>query len=955
MLINGENHNDLCVGIDLGTTNSVLATITPRANGNIVSKVIGIDRAVDMFNAGGETRFSMRKENTLPSCVYYNEEKNFAPVVGNFAKSRYSLRPHLVAKSIKSQMGNAFAEGLSSNIPDKTPAQISARILEYMLKSAARTYHQKEIDDAVITVPANFDSIMCQATLKAAELAGIKIRNADGSMRSILLPEPQAVIYDFINQVHNGEISDKILDLSTQKIVMVFDLGGGTLDITLHKISRRKDAPEVLNVEDLAINRYTLLGGDDFDAALAKEMFVRYLEKYRSHPEIFQKIKREEAGVMPQLLNYAEELKIKVSMDNSDEFGGGRQDDDAWGDDDDTYPVGGNIGATGYAYDDNFTTQALEDVWNKFMGNDFKFDDFKNLDEVAKKFGTLNIIFPILDVLKKCSDKLGTENFKIDAVIMNGGMSRFYMVINRLKEFFGFDPIVALDPDQAVARGAAVYHYFLHKYDEALAKDPAMKNLPLTSSAKQAGKNSAPPAKNPMPYIRPGHSILPDSLYLVTHGNRYEEIIKTGTTLPHRSEIFTGFKLPSGTNKINVPIARRNNDGSYTIIAGGNIVFPEKYSRSKNENFAAFTVTMNEQRIIRMDAYTCKDPQGLEKIDDGTTEIAIATKIDKPVEEIAKPKIVTTKPLKNLNPVQVLNRILEFCKKADSAQKRGDKNNFVKYSELIRREKQNLWTADNPNDFAETFLKIFKDNENLSNEIFKTNFIIIGRKIGKNWTASQKKRLANFCMQQLDREIHFHGFDLKGYSVNTKIQAVYTLNMCGSENDLAQLENLHGYSKLRLANLYTHAMTKTSVDWIYLEFKKDCNLIANGKKSLVQNSAHALGVAYRLSDGEPTVASVRKSKIVSDLCKIIRSKKMNSTEINNCLLAIGLLCDRRYPNPLEQSAFNEAQKLLNDLNSLYPCGVDARFEKSATVAQKMLQGGELSAEEEEFLLIKLDD
>ena len=60
---------------------------------------------------------------------------------------------------------------------------------------------------------------------------------------------------------------------------------------------------------------------------------------------------------------------------------------------------------------------------------------------------------------------------EVDAVIMNGGMSRFYMVINRLKKFFGFDPIVALDPDQAVARGAAVYHYFLHKYDKELAEE----------------------------------------------------------------------------------------------------------------------------------------------------------------------------------------------------------------------------------------------------------------------------------------------------------------------------------------------------------------------------------------------------------------------------------------------------------------------------------------------------
>ena len=283
MIINGEEHNDLCVGIDLGTTNSVLATVNIRPNGNIVSKVVDLDRAVDMYNAGQGAKFTLKKNPILPSCVYYNDEKNYQPIVGDFAKGRYALRPYLVAKSIKSQMGNAYAEGLSSNIPDKTPAQVSARILEHMLRNAAKTYHLEKIDDAIITVPANFDFIMRQATLKAAELAGIKIRKADGSPRQILLSEPRAVIYDFINQVRNGEIAAQILDLSAKKNVMVFDLGGGTLDITLHEISRRPDAPEILKVQDISTNRYTLLGGDDFDLCLAKIMFEHYLGQYGAH------------------------------------------------------------------------------------------------------------------------------------------------------------------------------------------------------------------------------------------------------------------------------------------------------------------------------------------------------------------------------------------------------------------------------------------------------------------------------------------------------------------------------------------------------------------------------------------------------------------------------------------------------------------------------------------------
>lgn len=944
MIINGEEHNDLCVGIDLGTTNSVLAVAIPRANGNIVSKVVGIDRAVDMYGRDASARFTIKNEETLPSCVYYNEAKNFMPVVGNYAKSRFSTLPHLVVKSIKSQMGNAIAEGispdipLSLDIPDKTPAQISARILGHMLRNAAKIYRQKEITDAVITVPASFDSIMCQATLEAARLAGIQIYNKDGSLRTILLPEPQAVIYDFINQVHNGEISDKILDLSTPKKVLVFDLGGGTLDITLHNISRRKDAPEILNVEDLAINRYTLLGGDDFDLALAQAMFARYLGQYRAYPEIMREIKRKESSVITKLLNYAEDLKIRVSTDNSGELESRLQSDDAWGDYDEDYPVGGHISDTNYDYDDTFTVQELEDVWRKFMGVEYKFDDFKNLDAAVKKNGTLNIIFPILDVLKKCADKLGTDDFKIDAVIMNGGMSRFYMVIDRLKEFFGFDPIVALDPDKSVARGAAVYHYFLHKYDEkAIA---SIKNL------------SMPADKNPAPYINPVKTILPDSLYLRTQGDRYEEIIATGTELPHKSKIFTHFKLPFRAHSLDIPIARKNNDGSYVDIARGKINFPEKYSAVDEETFVAFTVTMDEQKIIRMDAYTCSDAEGLNRMDDGTVEIAIATNLEK--AEIAV-KIQKRGIL--LKPHEVLNNILDFCKKIDKAQnpRRSDPMTIKKYSALVRREKMKIWEADNPEDFAEPLLKLFSDNANI--EVFKMNCAIIGRKIGGTWSEAQKRRLANLCMQQLEREIYFTGYVPSGWSVNTKIQAIYTLSMCGTDGDLEKLRKLHSYSKFGIANLYTHAVTKTDVDWIYEEFRNDYRLVMENKKSHVQNSAHSLGYAYRLSDGRPIKSALRKSQFVAEICELILSKNLNGTEMNSCLLAIGFLCDRRFPNDIGQKSIDEAHKMLNELDLTYDndrAFLD-KFEKSKIVAQKMIQGGKLSAEEEEILLIKLDD
>ena len=965
MLINGEEHNDLCVGIDLGTTNSVLATVNIRPNGNIVSKVVDLDRAVDMYNAGQGAKFTLKKNPILPSCVYYNDEKNYQPIVGDFAKGRYSLRPYLVAKSIKSQMGNAFVEGLSSNIPDKTPAQVSSRILEHMLRNAAKIYHLERIDDAVITVPANFDFIMRQATLKAAELAGIKIRKADGSPRQILLSEPRAVIYDFINQVRNGEIADQILDLSSKKNVMVFDLGGGTLDITLHEISRREDAPEILKVQDIATNRYTLLGGDDFDLCLAKAMFQHYLRQYAEHADIVQKIRNEERGVMSQLINYAENLKLEVSAQKSDAFGG---DNSGWWDEEEDFPVGGNIGTTGYAYGDSFSAAQLEEIWRDFMGEELKFDDYKNLAAVTEKFGRQkNIILPILDVLKKASVKLGTENVKVDAVIMNGGMSRFYMVINRLKKFFGFAPIVALDPDQAVARGAAVYHYFLHKYDKELAEE--LKNeLPTEDSAqvqtsqqisrstftstprRNSSSNRSITAADRSIGVVFGSNILNESFYLVTFGGNYEEIIPTGKELPYTSERFTGFRLPPGKNVISVPIARCEADGSYRIIAKGNIEFPERYSRMSGDIFVTFSIFMDEDKIIRMDAATCRDERGFELMDHGTAEISIATGVEKG----PKTKLIA-KFGGRVNPRSQLNIIRSLCRNVDTAFQRHIKEDYVKCSATLKLNVNTILAASNHREFAEPLLQLLDDVKNSREESFKLRCVVIARKIGMDWTAQQKRRLARLCLYQLDEELYNPGINLGrpgGLKMNTKIQSIYTLSMCGDENDIALLINLHNNEKFRMANLYTHAITKTEVDWIYYEFKKDCaKVLAGAPNSAIQISAHALGVAFKL-DGRPTNSSIRREQIVADLCKVIRSRNLSNVEISVCLLAMGMVCDRRAVNNMEQDSFEDAEKLLEELHKIYDENFAELFAKAQDVAQKMIHGGELSAEEEESLLMK---
>lgn len=928
--INKEEHNDLCVGIDLGTTNSVLATINEKLNGDVVSKVVDISRAVDMYSvSSGEAKLTKMKKPTLPSCIYYRQEKNYEPLAGDFAKMQYPLRPHLVAKSIKSQMGKPFAEGLSPDIPDQTPAQISSRILKHLLREASRVY-RCEISDAVITVPANFDSAMCKATRDAAELAGIKVKNADGSERPVLLSEPNAVIYDLINQIHNGEISSRILDLSDKKRVLVFDLGGGTLDITMHEIKRREDNGDVLKVDEIAANRYTLLGGDDFDEEIAKAMYERYLKQYASHPEVVRELRQKEKIVMPQLRVYAEHLKLDLNERCGEEYSSG------WDDDDDEIELitGGNMGGIGYSYDDTFAKDEVEGILSVFMATELSYHDYKHIERITN---TKNIIYPILDVLKKASDKLGVPDVLVDAVIVNGGMSKFYMVTDRLKDFFGFDPIVALDPDQAVARGAAVYHYYLHKYDE-MQDDMRMLGVNVPETA--AGQKEEEKQALPQMAIQWGHSILNDSLYLGVKNGAVHMIIPTGAELPYTSPIMTGFKVEPGQSMIAIPIKSQNLDGTYRIIANGNISFNQRYNDGA---YVAFMIHMGSNKVISMVAWTSRDAQGKEKIEEGYVELAIDNR-EKPRN---KAKFVAPSGSK-LQPKEEINNLLQLCQNYERCKGKSAKQNMAK---RISSCVFNISNAGNKEAFAEVILEALSS---VSSEEARQRLFVISRRVGDAWKESEKRRLAAECMSQISSDLS--GFSIAGPRVSTNIQAVYTLGICANMDQLSRLASLHNSSRYLQACLYTHAKTGSDLQWIQDEFKIDAERAANGYASNIQFSSHAIGVALRKDSGNKGLLAPRaEGEIVRKLCSVVESGKLTCAELTCCILALGWICDQRAgASEIDGKIIEGVYKAIRSMDDVYPLLTVKRQERARAVALKMINGEILNVDEEKFLLTKLE-
>lgn len=238
----------LAVGIDLGTTNSLVATVR---------------------NGVAETLADAEGAHILPSVVHYSSTA--APLVGIHAAAKANQDPYNTIQSIKRLMGRSASDALQlgEHLPyqfvdsdtgmpylrtaagDLSPVQISADILR-SLNARAEESLGGELEGAVITVPAYFDDAQRQATKDAAQLAGLNV------LRLLNEPTAAAVAYG--------------LDQQDKGVVAVYDLGGGTFDISILRLTRGV-------FEVLATGGDSALGGDDFDHALANWMMQQAPEQ----------------------------------------------------------------------------------------------------------------------------------------------------------------------------------------------------------------------------------------------------------------------------------------------------------------------------------------------------------------------------------------------------------------------------------------------------------------------------------------------------------------------------------------------------------------------------------------------------------------------------------------------------------------------------------------------------
>ncbi len=344
------------IGIDLGTTNSCVA-------------VMEGGKPVVIANTEGV--------RTTPSVVAFS--KTGERLVGEPAKRQAVTNADRTISSIKREMGTNF----KVEIDDKkyTPQEISAMILQ-KLKADAESYLGEKVNEAVITVPAYFNDAQRQATKDAGKIAGLDVK------RIINEPTSAALAYGLDNE---GE----------QKI-MVYDLGGGTFDVSIIEIGDGV-------IEVLATNGDTRLGGDDFDNVLVEYMLSEF--KKAEGVDLSN-----DKMAMQRLKEAAEKAKKELSTATTTNI---------------NLPF---ITATneGPKHFDMTLTRA-------------KFDELTH-DLVEKT------VIPVNNALKDA----GLSSSDIDKVILVGGSTRIPAVQDKVKTLTGKEPNKSLNPDECVALGAAI-------------------------------------------------------------------------------------------------------------------------------------------------------------------------------------------------------------------------------------------------------------------------------------------------------------------------------------------------------------------------------------------------------------------------------------------------------------------------------------------------------------------
>lgn len=345
------------IGIDLGTSTTETA-------------IIRDGKPVMIFN--------LENEIVTPSAIGIGPDGNF--LIGEKARAQYLLSPENTTIEVKRKIGTKEKIKLGSQ--SYSPVELSAKLLEYV-KTYASEYLQEEVTRAVISVPAYFDDIQRQATVEAGTKAGLEVER--------ILNEPTA-----------AALSYGLEHMEEESHILVYDLGGGTFDVTLLEMF-----DGVLEVK--ASSGDNQLGGKDFDEKIMDWLIEQFQQKH----EI---LLRNNKYAMVKIKEEAERCKKALSTESSYHI---------------LVPMIAEKAGEPLALDETITVAQFEEMTQELIDRTHE---------------------PI-DVVLADSEVLPSE---IDRVILVGGSTRMPLVAKDIQEYLHIEPSQAVNPDFAVAEGAAI-------------------------------------------------------------------------------------------------------------------------------------------------------------------------------------------------------------------------------------------------------------------------------------------------------------------------------------------------------------------------------------------------------------------------------------------------------------------------------------------------------------------
>ncbi|WP_293986391.1 Hsp70 family protein [uncultured Megasphaera sp.] len=889
------------LGIDLGTTNSVLSYINVTDDNKIVANIVNVPRISDTG--------SQITDKMLPSVVYYKKGKDgtFQPIVGDFAKAQYGKRQGFIIKSVKSSMGKDSVPDMNVDLPDQKPEDVSARILNQLIQGAKKKLMlDKAPDDVVITVPASFDGDQSKATLDAAQKAGIQAYGSHGKPKNILLYEPKAVLYDIVNSQMNGEIPSSIMDVSTPKNVLVYDIGGGTLDVSLHEISQGEKG-ELLNIKDLAISRYSQIGGDNFDAMIATHLCDEFLESTQGMFNVTEQVRKE---IMATCLKKAEILKIEMNEAYNIMASRGQ----VLPDDHEESISEINL-YNGCPFERYVTKAELLSFIQPLMGEGLSLASAKKMQSLRAD-QVDNIIYPILDVMVKAKAKCG-HDVPIDYVVLNGGMSKFFPVVERLERFFGHKLITLNDPDMSVAKGAAIYHYYLHKYqiashfdelaDAAITvpeknKGNEKKEIPVTQKPK-AGKLIASTAAKQSARSM-GH-IQNDTLNLEVRGGNVYPIVPAGTPLPFQSEPLHVLMLPKDCDVIRLPLyygSGHTTDWPNRKIAERRLRFRQTYPA---DTPISIQVAVDDFGIISIRTWITDEETEL-----GTVTMA-SGQDERDVRNIGQKKAIlpTGTQGMHLNFRAECNELAALVQRRNNARRQKNHKADSEISRQIKELSQRMTMATNPEDAGTEINSAFHRYSNLPT--YQSILFGVGGKLYSAWDWMEKHEFHQRCQSAVRSILQNRAYS---HILDFHFQAINALAAIGAEEDCKSMIELLESGDKRIAPQAAVALAKMKADAtpIIKAF------LGTNEYDIPKLDSYAWAIGKLCSREVGTYHNMSLLKDCAKRCfRYLNSDRLRNYNIKSTLLyTIGEICDARdtIAQPLPVSYSEMALKSLQDFS-----------------------------------------